>query len=227
MPRSNANLLIWQLHNNVSDIFKNDHVVWNRELGPIIGGTDSAHPNIVPGSTVIIVGLVNATEHNGSQAVVFGFDNAKERFIVYKLWDMGDTPAINLSLGKTKRLNVKAANIILDESKPAHPNFADIRCPTVGNEGDLQFGIDIQVSAAHPHKPLTLGAWDAPAGYIGGSEFAPMLADPRARVENIAAIFSSQPSDEKLDSVALNSGSITLRPSRVFSGLSCESRTLQ
>jgi hypothetical protein len=200
-----------------------------RELGPIIGGTDPANPTIVPGSTVTILGLVKAAEHNDSQAVVFGFDSAKERFTVYKIWDQSElgAAAINLSFGEAKKLNIKAANLVLDNTKPAHPSFAELRCPTLGNEGDLQFGIDIDVTAAHPHKPLIIGAWDAPAGLIGGSGFAPMLADPLARVEGISAVFSEQPSDEKLDSVAFNSGSITFRPNRAFSGMSNSATTMQ
>jgi hypothetical protein len=85
------------------------------ELTEVIGGIDPAHPDIVPGSWVIIDGLVSAPEHNGASAVVFGFVAATGRFRVFLADQLfGMRP-------EHKALNIRPQNINLDHSREANP----------------------------------------------------------------------------------------------------------
>jgi hypothetical protein len=85
------------------------------ELTEVIGGIDPAHPDIVPGSWVIIDGLVSAPEHNGASAVVFGFVAATGRFRVFLADQLfGMRP-------EHKALNIRPQNINLDHSRLSNP----------------------------------------------------------------------------------------------------------
>jgi hypothetical protein len=79
-------------------------------------------------------------------------------------------------------------------------SFARIRCPSVGNQGDLQLAINIKVTSTEPlsASPLVVGTLDY-------DEFA----GQDATLQDITLDFlGNEPCEEALDAVAFQSGSI-------------------
>ena len=145
------------------------------ELTEVIGGIHPEHPDITPGTWVTIHGLISAPQHNGKSAVVFGYDAARGRFKVHTA-----TPDLFGKAPSDLQLNVKAHNISkLYLSRPANPDFKDIRCPAFGNPNCLQLSLELKVEETHPlpASSLSLVSGGLPACYQSFAAHGATISD--------------------------------------------------
>jgi hypothetical protein len=85
-------------------------------------------------------------------------------------------------------------------------SFARIRCPTIGNLGDVQFSLNIKVSSMEPinASPLAVGGLPTCYGTISSDD---------AALQYITLEFTgNEPSEEALSATAFESGAIKFLP---------------